>query len=329
MVDAKPPRYSLMVNGLDNAFPREFGCSCERCRRPERAANTSMSLLGTSADGDMTHFHALIDCGQGTSDSLAANPLLRGERARLDWLLFTHWHADHSAEIGRIGATWARTCARRGRPFERIPAWCRENAAAWLAYGQPLAWPFFAQPRVAPGFDDAGVVLAEVPVEQPGLRITPITLHHSSADIACDASRARRPSCAGFVVQTSTRKAVLFWDMDSTNTWITEPRTPAHAKALALARDADLLCVDCNTWRYSGSPERSASHASFHVQMEFARALTPRQTWLMHLSGHEDQPGDGYGWIDAEWRDHAKAAWAANSLPGEVDVPAIGSRWLF
>jgi hypothetical protein len=83
MVDAEPPRYSLMVNGLDNAFPREFGCSCERCRRPERAANTSMSLLSTSVDGDMTHFHALIDCGQGTSDSLAANPLLRGERARL------------------------------------------------------------------------------------------------------------------------------------------------------------------------------------------------------------------------------------------------------
>jgi hypothetical protein len=29
-------RYLLSVNGIDNAFPREFGCACARCRRPDR-----------------------------------------------------------------------------------------------------------------------------------------------------------------------------------------------------------------------------------------------------------------------------------------------------
>ncbi|NJM40390.1 MAG: MBL fold metallo-hydrolase [Anaerolineae bacterium] len=310
---------------MDNAFPREFGCNCPRCLRPERAANTSVSLIGT--DGDRTAFHALIDCGHGISDSLAANPLLHGDQARLDWIVLTHWHSDHSIELGRIGAGWIRTCARRGQPFARIPVWCREGSAQWLAHEQPNPWRTFADPVVAPGFDGAGVVLDPVPIQALDLYVTPITLHHSSADVAPDDLSRRQPSCAGLVIQTPERKAVLFWDMDNTNTWMTEPQTEAHRAALVLAQQADVLCVDCNTWRFAGTATgKPASHASFHTQLQFVRALAPRETLLMHLSGHEDERGDGFGWLDSEWHRRAQEAWQAQSMPGSVRVPHIGER---
>jgi ribonuclease BN (tRNA processing enzyme) len=317
--------YSLTINGLDNAFPREFGCDCPRCARPERAANTSMSLIGLDDAGD-TAFHALIDCGHGASDSLAANPLLRGPRARLDWILLTHWHSDHTIELGRICAGWMRTCTRRGQPFERVKTWCREGSAHWLAREQGGAWHTFTDPVIAPGFDDAGVPLTPVPIDMPDLCVTPITLHHSSADIAADDPSRRQPSCAGFVIQTPSRKVALFWDMDNTNTWITHPQTEAHAAAIALARDADVLCLDCNTWRFAGTDKRPASHACFHTQLLNVRALAPRETLLMHLSGHEDERGDGFGWLDAEWQAHAQAEWARLALLGQVRVPKIGER---
>ncbi len=316
--------YALLINGLDNAFPKEFGCECPRCARLERAANTSVSLVGLDDAGD-TAFHALIDCGGGVSESLSNHPLLHGARARLDWVLFTHWHSDHSCELSRVCASWTRTRARRGQPFARIPIWCREGSAQWLARENGSAWRAFADPCVAPGFDDAGVALAPVPVDAPGLRITPITLHHSSADTSPADPPHRQPSCAGFVIETPARKAVLFWDMDITNTWITDPQTEAHYAALALASNADILCVDCNTWRIDQSASgRPASHAAFHSHLHFAPALAPRETLLMHLSGHEDAPGDGRGWLDAEWQSQAQRVWAERQMPGRVRVPAIG-----
>jgi hypothetical protein len=170
-------------------------------------------------------------------------------------------------------------------------------------------------------------VLDPVPIQALGLFVTPITLHHSSADIAPDDRSRRQPSCAGFVIQTPERKAVLFWDMDNTNTWMTHPQSEAHSAALALAQHADVLCVDCNTWRFAGNAtSKPASHASFHTQLQFVRALAPRETLLMHLSGHEDERGDGFGWLDSEWQLRAQEAWQAGAMPGSVRVPHIGER---
>jgi hypothetical protein len=203
--------------------------------------------------------------------------------------------------------------------------WCREGSAQWLARDNGSAWRAYAAPHIAPGFDDAGVILGSVPVSAPGLSITPITLHHSSADVAADDPARRQPACAGFIIQTPARKAVLFWDMDGTNTWISAPQTAAHHAAIALARDADVLCVDCNTWRVDRSSSgRMASHAAFHTHLNFVPVLQPRETLLMHLSGHEDAPGDGRGWTDAEWQSNARRVWAERNLPGSVRVPAIG-----
>ena len=322
--------YSLTVNGLDNAFPKEFGCDCPRCMRPERAANTSMSLIGTQVDDTQTAFHALIDCGHGISDSLTANPLLRGDRARLDWLLLTHWHADHNNELGRIGAGWMRTCARRtsarcGQPFERVRTWCREGSAQWLTHEHDNAWRTFVDPVIDPGFADAGTPLVPVPLAQPDLHITPIALHHSSADIAHDNPARRQPSCAGFVIQTATRKAVLFWDMDNTNTWITRAteRSPYSRQFNWPAMRMCSASIAIRGAMRSSPAGKPASHASFHTQLPFVRALAPRETLLMHLSGHEDDRGDGFGWLDAEWQitSPERCLDSCTHMPGRVRVP--------
>jgi hypothetical protein len=90
-----------------------------------------------------------------------------------------------------------------------------------------------------------------------------------------------------------------------------------------------LLCLDCNTWRFAGTAEKPASHASFFTQLPNIRALQPRQTLLAHLSGHEDARGDGFGWRNAEWEAQARAEWARNDMPGCVRVPNIGDHlWL-
>lgn len=56
------------------------------------------------------------------------------------------------------------------------------------------------------------------------------------------------------------------------------------------------------------------------------RALAPRQTLLMHLSGHEDERGDGFGWLDSEWQTHAQKEWEVHAMPGTVHVLAIGEH---
>jgi ribonuclease BN (tRNA processing enzyme) len=317
-------RYSLYVNGYDNAYPKEFGCDCARCCAPTRAANTSMSLIGQD-DAGRTAFHALIDCGSGVSDSLSANPMLQGDNARLDWMLFTHWHEDHRSEFNRVCAGWKRSRIRRQQAFERVKLWCREGSAVWMAHYGDYSWRDFVAPVVAPGYDDAGVALAPIPIDQTDLRITPITLSHWSADVATDSPTRRAPACSGFVIETTGRKVVLFWDMDVTNTWIDQPQTDAHRNAIELASNADLLCVDCNTWRFDTlASGRPMSHASFHTHLSWASVLQPEHTWLVHLSGHEDARGDGFGWTDDEWRTRAQVVWQERGMPGTVDVPHIG-----
>jgi hypothetical protein len=79
------------------------------------------------------------------------------------------------------------------------------------------------------------------------------------------------------------------------------------------------------TWLYDQNKlGRPASHLSFAIVRRFARILEPKQTWLMHLSGHEDQLGTGFGWDDATWRHNAKNACNEAGLSGSVDVPTIG-----
>ena len=317
-------KHLLYINGLEHAFLKEFGCACPRCTRTIHVANTSASLVSLADDGATAH-HVLFDVGHGVVESLLRNPHLAGARARLDWLVFTHWHMDHAVEVRRLGASWQRTRAWAGQMFTRIPTWCRRGSAAWLKIEQAQAVREHLDLRISDEAHPAGVVLAPIPLALPGVSLTPITTYHGSADIDPENSAQHHPCCAGFVIQTATQKAALLWDLDASNDWILDTQNAATQ----LVSDADYLFIDCNTWRKEINPAngRRTNHCSFFTVMKCAATLKPRQTLLVHLSGHEDERGDGWGWDDAEWERNAQREWRAHDMPCAVRVPKMGEAF--
>jgi len=57
--------------------------------------------------------------------------------------------------------------------------------------------------------------------------------------------------------------------------------------------NADYLFIECNTWRVEG-----VGHTTFLKAKEYIKALRPKQTFLVHLSGHEDRPQVMTGMIE-------------------------------
>ena len=272
--------------------------------------------------------HVLFDCGAGVADCLAHHELLRGSRARLDAIVLTHWHADHCIDLRRLTIGWERSRSRAGLSVTKVPLWCRAGSAAWLTAEQPYVMQTLVACVSSNETHVAGTVLEPISLNLPDVTVTPIAVYHSSADIAVpnslDEVPGHVPCCAGFVIGTSSAKTLLFWDMDATNDWVLDPAS----KAVHLSRDADTMFIDCNTWRAERSPRGgSTGHASFQTVCAYAAALKPRRTVLMHLSGHEDAPGDGFGWTDAEWQVHASHEWKVRGLNGDVLVPQIGQMF--
>jgi ribonuclease BN (tRNA processing enzyme) len=314
--------YELVINGFDHAWRREIGCRCERCLRTDHTANTSISLLGF--EQQQLTFHALFDAGAGVADSLLQLEDLQNT-PRLDWVLLTHWHPDHVADLARISTSLRRSRQRLGLPSQTSNLWMREGSATWLERQQPHALRDF-QVVTSLEFFTKGHLLEQIALQISDLQITPITLAHSSADLHAPHMEERLSCCAGFVVQTPDFKAALLWDMDATNTWLEQP-SAVEIQAFEALQDCDLLFVDCNTWDYHqdihGNP---ASHASFSQITRIACRLKPKQTFLMHISGHEDQHENGFGWSDERWQFEANRIWKSLGLLGSVHVPFIGQR---
>ncbi len=317
-------RYTLRVNGLDNAYIREFGCDCARCARRTRAANTSMSLFAEDERGELLS-HVLFDAGAGVMDSLLEYPPLQ-VTPRLDAVVLTHWHADHTAELTRLCNTWSRSRRRRGEPSPRVPVWCRTGSATWLERLYPHLHLSGLDLHHFGGAEPMGTLLDGFGLELPGVKITPISQSHSTADLNPERPAEALPCCAGYLLEFSDHevgdhKVGLLWDLDASNLWLEDP----SSEAVRRLRGADHIFFDSNTWAYSASPDgRPASHASFALIQRFARVLEPKQSWLVHLSGHEDAPGDGFGWEDSRWQLEAERVWAERGLPGNVRVPALG-----
>lgn len=313
--------YSVVVNGLDNAYIRELGCQCERCKRQTRAANTSVSILETLPNGTVKR-HLLVDAGAGVRESLMSHVVLRPDFV-LDGVLLTHWHVDHTCELTHLAGTLARSQAREGKTLEPIPVWCRYGSERWLQKNllekAPLEFRPFGH------LEPSGVLLESVAVGWTGMRVTPVTISHSSADISPNGGNEDFPSCCGYLLEFANGvRVALLWDMDVSNTWLEHPNAQ-NLETLERLRGVDHLFIDSNTWLYDQNKfGRPASHLSFAIVRRFAAILEPKQTWLMHLSGHEDQPGSGFGWDDATWRHNAKNAWIEAGLNGGVDVPTIG-----
>lgn len=319
-------RYRLVVNGLGHAFLREFGCSCARCREEKQGANTSVSIVGGDPRTDRITWHALVDVGLGVNTSLCNyfNP----DEARIDQLLLSHWHPDHTLEINRLGETARRTAFRRGEKYTKIPTWCRNGTARWLQKNYSYEWYRHLLPHNTNEASHPGSILDAVPLEVTGLKITPVAVSHVTADIDPANFKDRLYCSAFFVVEAGGKKAVLLWDADGSNDWILDPDTPEREEAVTLISGADYLFIDCFSWNTETVRGFNTGHLSFNTVRKFAAAIEPRRTLLVHMSGHEDGEGNpGWGWTDEQWTEEAQKIWRGENLPGSVRVPAIGDEF--
>lgn len=323
-------KHFIIVNGLDHAFLREFGCPCKRYVRQRSVANTSVSLVSLNDSGDQILHHILFDTGMGVVDKLVDSPYLSGNNAHLDWLIVSHWHPDHLLDLNRLCETWRRTLKRWGKEWKPIPTWCRSGTAEWLKRNHTFEWNSFLKPQLSNETSPPGATLTPIQLDIAGLTVTPITVSHHTADINPANPKEQLPFCASFVIETDSTKTVLLWDIDNRNNWIENPNTNEQKKTVNLLSEADYLFIDCNTWSVEEVNGKNTGHISFSTARRYIMALHPkRQTLLVHLSVHEDgeyQPG--WGWLDWKWEQEAQRVWQAESLPGIVRVPTSGEEFI-
>ena len=318
--------YSLVVNGFGNAFLQEFGCPCPRCARKEPVANVSVSIVGRDGNDREIRWHALVDVGLGVVDSLRNT--FSPDEARVDWLLFTHWHPDHSLELNRLGETMRRTARRRGETFARIPTWCRGGTGKWLARNYSYEWHRCLDGRPSKESELPGALLDPIPLGAEGIKITPLSVSHSGADFNPENYKETQYNCACFVIQTERRKTVLLWDLDNKNDWILNPRTEGQRKTVELLSGADTLLLDCFSWTVEEVVGFSTGHLSFATARKYACMLRPAETLLVHMGGHEEGEGNpGWGWDDRTWEAEARKLWIADGLPGSVRLPVLGEEF--
>ncbi|MFH1079862.1 MAG: MBL fold metallo-hydrolase [Pseudomonadota bacterium] len=317
--------YRIIVNGFGNAFLQEFGCPCPRCALNEPVANVSVSIIGRDGKGHIG-WHGLVDVGLGVVNSLRNT--FSADDARVDWLLFTHWHPDHSLELNRLGETMRRTARRRGETVSRIPAWCRAGTGKWLARNYSYEWRRCLDGRPSQESEPPGTLLPPIPLGVNGIIITPLSVSHSGADLNPENFKEAQYNCACFVIRTETKKAVLLWDLDNKNDWILTPRTEDQEKAVELLSGADYFFMDCFSWTVEEVVGFNTGHLSFATARSYARVLKPTETLLVHMGGHEEGEGSpGWGWTDRQWQEEAQKLWAADNLPGSVRVPAMGEEF--
>ncbi len=317
----------LYFNGTGPAINEMFGCPCNRCNQNIRLANISVSLISHDGAGNTLH-HVLFDAGDGVAASLAQSPWLKHKNGRLDQIVLSHWHRDHTLHLNRIlVANYLRGHRLNIHPNPRVPVWTRSGSVAWLddLYEFERDQYMTVQPsgeQVLPG-----TLIDPIPLPAiPDITITPFALSHFSADFSLD-RETYISCCSGFVVQGPTKKFVFFWDADTTNLdWVTNPQTAEHQATLDLLSDADGLIIDTTVWIAKNERARY-QHLSFPRTVEIAKVLRPKVTMPVHISGHPDLPGHGaWGWTDQDWQENGSQAWSDQGLPGRFFVPSIGDE---
>ncbi len=297
----------VRMNGAGHAFGRELGCDCGRCQTvnyniapppnrlaefagwpdPPNRANTSASLLIGNREGNVAA-HILVDVGAGVPDSLAG-ALIPG-LDHVTGVFLTHWHGDHAWGLSQLGEGLRRTAHRREQPFFKIPLYCTLPTYHALRDRIGLAYVLERCYR----FQE---IVPELPIELPAgqtvIRLTAISVKHGAADGAVI-----------YVAEALKKKVVLAWDIETPDAAFPSGYTNAEVfrRHATLLQNADLHLQECNSWAIAGR-----GHCTYQAARAYFEVVQAKRTLLVHLSGHEDGPGNpGYGWTDAQWQAAAK-----------------------
>ena len=225
---------TFLGTGTSTGVP-VIGCDCDICRStdPRDTRLRSSALVRTD------HATILID----TSPDLRAQ-LLRARTTRIDAVLYTHAHADHTAGLDEL------------RQFNvlqqaRIPVWAETTTARDIAQrfayavDHTFSW-FGGKPDI-----DLNVFDREQPFQVAGIMIQPIPIMHGTLPIV------------GFRIG----QLAYLTDMKS--------MTP---DAMDLLRDLDVLVL--TALRTKPHP----AHLSLSEALDVVAELAPRRAFLTHLS---------------------------------------------
>jgi hypothetical protein len=307
MISSPQATVVFRMNGVGGAFLRELGCHpCPQCSATKPRANTSGSLLvlDRHRSRHRLRHHLLFDCGAGVVESLIDYGV-----TEVHQILISHRHPDHNLDLDRLINSLRRSGATP--PFD-----CYCTAGTWQ--GGPAAlfpWLPLRHRPVTPGQAVSLFPSGRGDGAPPGdlgigLRITPLSVWHGLT----------APDAAIWVIEfgrkddSSYRKIVLAWDLlhlvpayrsEDRDSSYAGPRvdsddlTEEHARLLKGADELFLEATSC-------LPRPDSGHTSLAAALRFyIPALQPRQTWIVHYSGHSDPWGplsddDLQGWLDLE-----------------------------
>lgn len=155
---------TFLGTGTSTGIP-VIGCDCRVCTSPDPRDQRLRASVHLTVDG----VSLLID----TAPDMRAQ-MLRANVRRIDGVLFTHMHADHTAGLDEL---------RRYNILQqqRIPVWADAATAAELeerfAYAFSSPFPFFG------GKPDLDLTRFEGPFSALGVPVTPVPVMHGTLPI--------------------------------------------------------------------------------------------------------------------------------------------------
>ena len=215
-----------------------IGCSCDICM----SGNPKLHRLRSSIHIEYDDYSILVDSGP----DLRAQSL-RHSLSKVDAVLYTHQHLDHTAGFDELRAF----CWKREDPLplysteaclnelKRIYDWAFSEGNSYKGYIKPLAIPILNH------------------VEFGNLKVTPIPVEHGSV------------VTVGYRFDSPNFSIAYLPDVKRLK--------PGSAEML---KDLDCFIVDCLR------EEEHGTHLSLHESLELIKELKPKKAWLTHLS-HE------------------------------------------
>ncbi|MGC4106579.1 MAG: MBL fold metallo-hydrolase [Thermomicrobiales bacterium] len=155
---------TFLGTGTSTGIP-VIGCDCVVCTSPDPRDQRLRASVYLNVDGTSL----LID----TSPDMRAQ-MLRANIRRIDGVLFTHMHADHTAGLDEL---------RRYNIMQqqRIPVWANDATAAELT--ERFAYAFSSPFSYFGGKPDLDLTVFDAPFEAVGVAVTPVPVMHGTLPI--------------------------------------------------------------------------------------------------------------------------------------------------